>query len=105
MLKMMFAISTVALFAVPAPALADEALRSQAAKLFGRLEAPPTSVVAGAEQELGRALFWDTRASLDVNTACASCHPASDWARTGGVFRWTRAAISPDAIRKPFSIQ
>ncbi len=26
--------------------------------------------------ELGRELFWDSRASLDGKTACASCHPA-----------------------------
>jgi cytochrome c peroxidase len=29
--------------------------------------------------ELGREIFWDKRASLDGNTACASCHPARDW--------------------------
>lgn len=73
-------ILVAAILAALAPtALADEALRSQAAKLFGRLEAPPAKTIAGAEQELGRALFWDRRASLDGNTACASCHPASDW--------------------------
>jgi cytochrome c peroxidase len=68
----------VAAAVLPHAALADEALRSEAARLFGRIEAPPAAKPT-AEQELGRALFWDTRISLDVNTACASCHPASDW--------------------------
>jgi cytochrome c peroxidase len=60
-------------------ALADEALRGEAARVFGRLEAPTAKMLSGAEPELGRAVFWDTRLSLDGNTACASCHPASDW--------------------------
>jgi cytochrome c peroxidase len=53
-------------------AIADEPLRRQASAMFGRIEAPryaPTPVT-----ELGRALFWDTRLSLDGKTACASCH-------------------------------
>lgn len=56
-------------------ALADEALRKQASVLFGRIEAP--GYAATPEKELGRALFWDTRLSLDGKTACASCH--LDW--------------------------
>ncbi|HTE15890.1 MAG TPA: cytochrome c peroxidase [Burkholderiales bacterium] len=60
-------------------AFADEALRSEAAKLFGRIEAPSAKTLSGAEQELGRALFWDARLSLDGKTACANCHPAGDW--------------------------
>ena len=58
-------------------AVADEPLRKQASSLFGRIEA--SRYPATPETELGRALFWDTRASLDGKTACASCHPASDW--------------------------
>jgi cytochrome c peroxidase len=58
-------------------AIADEELRSQASTLFGRIEA--AKYQATPEVELGRALFWDTRASLDGKTACASCHPARDW--------------------------
>ncbi len=68
----------VAAVGLPQAALADEALRSEADKLFGRIEAPPAAKPT-ADKELGRALFWDTRISLDVNTACASCHPVSDW--------------------------
>lgn len=76
-LKARFAVLSFCMAALSAAAHADESLRSQALKLFGRLEAPPAKTTP--EQELGRELFWDTRISLDVNTACASCHPASDW--------------------------
>jgi cytochrome c peroxidase len=70
------------------PVGADEALRRQAAGLFGEIKA---STGAGSPQvELGRALFWDTRLSLDGKTACASCHFAQDWGAD-------RRAFSPDA--------
>ena len=58
-------------------AVADEKLRSQALALFGRIEA--TAYEATPERELGRALFWDERASSDGKTSCASCHAARDW--------------------------
>jgi cytochrome c peroxidase len=57
-----------------APALADDALRAQALQLFGRIEAPSAAALARPDVVLGRALFWDTRISLDGKTACASCH-------------------------------
>jgi cytochrome c peroxidase len=57
----------------------DAELRKMAGEMFGRLEAPAPAKVATPEARLGRALFWDTRASLDGKTACASCHPAEDW--------------------------
>jgi cytochrome c peroxidase len=57
----------------------DAELRKMAGEMFGRLEAPAAARVATPEARLGRALFWDTRASLDGKTACASCHPAEDW--------------------------
>jgi cytochrome c peroxidase len=69
-------------------ASAEEALRRQAAGLFGEIKA-----AAGApspQAELGRALFWDTRASLDGKTACSSCHFAQDWGAD-------RRRFSPDA--------
>ena len=48
---------------------ADEALRREAASLFGRIAAPavspPTRQVA-----LGQALFWDVAISSDGKTAC-----------------------------------
>jgi len=78
-LKPRFAVLSFCIAALTATAHADDVLRNQAAKLFGKIEAPPATTITGAEQELGRALFWDTRMSLDGKTACASCHPASDW--------------------------
>jgi cytochrome c peroxidase len=67
--------------ALPAFALAgeDAELRKLADELFGRIESPAAAKIATPEVALGRALFWDTRASLDGKTACASCHPAADF--------------------------
>jgi cytochrome c peroxidase len=70
------------------PALADEQLRRDAAALFGRLGAP--AAIATAEVELGRALYWDERISLDGRTSCGSCHFARDWGAD-------RRRFSPDA--------
>jgi cytochrome c peroxidase len=72
---------TLAMIAFPLTALAgeDALLREQASKLFGRIEAPSPAAVATVQARLGRALFWDTRASLDGQTACASCHPIDDF--------------------------
>ena len=69
-------------------ASADEALRREAVGLFGEIRAP--SVAPSPQAELGRALFWDTRVSLDGKTACASCHFARDWGAD-------RRRFSPDA--------
>ena len=57
----------------------DADLRKMASKAFGHIEAPAAATIASPEARLGRALFWDTRVSLDGKTACASCHPADDW--------------------------
>ncbi|HET7765745.1 MAG TPA: cytochrome c peroxidase [Burkholderiales bacterium] len=65
----------------------DDSLRREAAALFGRIPAGSVSPDS-PEAKLGRALFWDTRASLDGKTACASCHAAGDWG----------------ADRRPFSV-
>jgi len=84
------------LVALLAPGLAaaaeveDQALRVQALQLFGRLESPAPATLSSAEVRLGRMLFWDTRASLDGKTACASCHAAADWGAD-------RRQFSPDA--------
>ena len=67
---------------------ADDALRQQAASLFGQIKAG--NGVVSPQIELGRALYWDTRASADGKTACASCHPARDWGAD-------RRRFSPDA--------
>src|SRR4051812_16193353 len=69
-------------------AWADEALRRDAAALFGALKAP--AATASRQAQLGRELFWDARVSLDGKTACASCHPARDWGAD-------RRRFSPDA--------
>ena len=57
----------------------DAELRKMADELFGRIEALAAAKIATPEAALGRALFWDTRVSLDGKTACASCHPREDW--------------------------
>ena len=56
--------------------------------MFGAIKA--STAAASPEAELGRALFWDTRVSLDGKTACASCHSARDWGAD-------RRPFSPDA--------
>jgi cytochrome c peroxidase len=57
---------------------ADAKLREEATRLFGRVAAAPAQ--PSPEAELGRALFWDSRLSVDGKTACGSCHLAKDWA-------------------------
>ena len=71
-------------------AFASETLRREALKWFGHIEATPTATRPTPEIELGRALFWDVRASSDGKTACASCHFARDWGAD-------RRRFSPDA--------
>jgi cytochrome c peroxidase len=63
-----------AAFCAALPAHADPQLRADALKAFGVVQASPASAVAAPDAQLGRALFWDTRLSLDGKTACASCH-------------------------------
>lgn len=53
---------------------ADPQLRAEALKVFAHLEVPPAEAASTPQAKLGRALFWDTRISLDGRTACASCH-------------------------------
>jgi cytochrome c peroxidase len=73
------AISAVLFASATFAASPDAELRKQARELFGMLETPSAAALKTPEVDLGRALFWDTRISLDGKTACASCHPASDW--------------------------
>jgi cytochrome c peroxidase len=77
MRAVLFACITALGIAMPGTAAGDEALRKEAAALFGQIKggAAPSSPQA----ELGRAIFWDTRVSADGKTACASCHEARDW--------------------------
>ena len=56
------------------PAHADPQLRAEAAKLFGTIPPASAQAIGSSEAQLGRALFWDARISLDGKTACASCH-------------------------------
>lgn len=72
-------IVALALFALPAAAMSDEALRQAALQQFGIVAASTEAQRSAPEAQLGRALFWDTRLSVDGKTACASCHPAQDW--------------------------
>jgi cytochrome c peroxidase len=58
---------------------AIQALRQRTAPLFGQVVAATPSEVEAAPAKLGRALFWDTRLSLDGKTACASCHTRESW--------------------------
>src|SRR4051812_18020563 len=78
----------VAAITVTGTAIADDALRREAAALFGALKV--SSEAPSREAELGRELFWDARVSADGKTACASCHFARDWSAD-------RRAFSPDA--------
>lgn len=55
------------------------ALRQQALALFGRVQPVVPAEADEAKAVLGRALYWDTRLSLDGKTACASCHARADW--------------------------
>ncbi len=54
-------------------------LRERSAALFGTVQPVSEAEVAAPQAVLGRALFWDTRLSLDGKTACASCHARADW--------------------------
>ncbi len=84
----------VAVAMAPTLAAADEALRREAASLFGPL---PAAADAGTPiAVLGRALFRDMRLSADGKTACASCHLPED----GGA---DRRRYSIDARGKPTS--
>src|SRR5260221_2036599 len=81
-------IFAVAALATINPARADDALHQQAVRLFGQIK--QASASTSPQADLGRAFFWDTRASADDKTACASCHPARDWGAD-------RRRFSPDA--------
>ena len=54
-------------------------IRARVAAIFGTVPAVTAAEVAAPVAALGRALFWDTRLSLDGKTACASCHPREAW--------------------------
>jgi cytochrome c peroxidase len=78
-MKTIQAILLLATALAATPAAADEALRRQAAQLFGVLEPAAPGAHKAPLAELGRTLFWDARVSGDGKTACASCHAAGAW--------------------------
>jgi cytochrome c peroxidase len=65
--------------ATPTLAAGTDALLQQAQALFGVVKPVTPEEAAAPQAVLGRALFWDTRLSLDGKTACASCHSPADW--------------------------
>lgn len=76
------AVATLAVLVSPARAdvasASDaDALRQRALAQFGRVEAATAAARESPEARLGRALFWDTRISVDGRTSCASCHAAA----------------------------
>ena len=76
-MKWSIALATVLAALVAVHASAHEALRQEAAGLLGEIKT--ARAASPAQAELGRALFWDTRVSLDGKTSCASCHFAGTW--------------------------
>ena len=58
---------------------AVDSLRQRTAPLFGTVLPTTAAEVNTLQARLGRALFWDTRLSLDGKTACASCHTTEAW--------------------------
>jgi cytochrome c peroxidase len=87
-MKWSIAAATLLAALVTSGANADEALRRDAAAVLSQIKMGNPG--SPSQVELGRALFWDARVSLDGKTACASCHPASDWGAD-------RRRFSPDA--------
>ena len=76
-LRLLISLTWVSVCAVPA--VADPASRAQALAMFGKVDAATEAAVNAPQAQLGRALYWDTRASADGKTACASCHAADSW--------------------------
>ena len=64
--------------------------------MFGQIKSASTESVQAPKAVLGRALFWDTRLSVNGKVACASCHMPEDGSSD-------RRALSIDARDKPTS--
>jgi len=60
-------------------AIPVQELRYRVGPLFGTVAAVTPAEVVTPQAILGRALFWDTRLSVDGKTACASCHTRDAW--------------------------
>ncbi len=63
----------------PATAQDMEELRETARMLFGTVRATEPEEIADPMAQLGQALFWDTRLSINGEVACASCHYRENW--------------------------
>jgi cytochrome c peroxidase len=64
----------------------DSDLMSRARTLFGPLPASmpsPDNPITPEKVKLGRALFWETRISVDGTVSCAKCHPLGLYAADG----------------------
>jgi len=77
------------------------ATNDRAREEFGALFAPALQAatpaqIADLQAVLGRALFWDSRTSVNGRIACASCHESADWSAD-------RRRFSIDARDKPTS--
>ncbi|HSB35146.1 MAG TPA: cytochrome c peroxidase [Nitrospirota bacterium] len=65
---------------------ADDELMDKAKSVFGPLPASmpsPDNPITPAKEKLGRALFYESRISIDRTVSCAKCHPMSLYAVDG----------------------
>ncbi|MBI5719422.1 MAG: c-type cytochrome [Burkholderiales bacterium] len=76
---------------------AIQALRQRTAPIFGIVSPASEAEVETPQAKLGRALFWDTRLSIDGKTACASCHTREAWSAD-------RRAVSINAKGEPTTL-
>lgn len=91
---MALAVCMVTATAVLALAQGADELRKDFGAVYGMLEPAKAADITSAQAVLGRALFWDGRASANGQIACASCHAAADWSSD-------RRRFSIDARDKP----
>jgi len=68
----------LAMCAAAPRAQSDVEPRDAFAPLFGQINAASDQAVNAPAAELGRALFWDKRLSVNGKVACATCHMPED---------------------------
>lgn len=93
-LHMTLAAGCLAATMASAPTYSADDLRKDFGGLFGVIAPANASEIESSQAVLGRALFWDERASANGKVACASCHAAADWSSD-------RRRYSIDAREKP----
>lgn len=59
--------------------VAAQDLRETAKRLLGGVSAATPEEIAAPTAQLGQALFWDMRLSVNGQVACASCHYRENW--------------------------